>query len=107
MELAGGQYLDSEWRFGGFVGQHTLRPLERGVVLLGVCSVCVCVRIVQGVSVIVLVRRRGWSSQDPMLLGPVPVFKEGRLMVDRFALVRETEGLLSLSCLPYGTHGLS
>lgn len=41
---AGGQYLDSEWRFRGFVGQWTLRPLERGVVPLGVCPVCVCVQ---------------------------------------------------------------
>lgn len=40
---AGGQYLDSERSFRGFVGQRTLRPLERGVVLLGVWSVCVCV----------------------------------------------------------------
>lgn len=37
-----------------------------------------------------------------MLLGPVPVFKEGRQIVDTFALVRETEGLLSHVCLPYG-----
>ncbi len=41
---AGGQYLDSQSRFRGFVGQWTLRPLERGVVLLLVCMcVCVCV----------------------------------------------------------------
>ena len=35
--------LDSERRSRGFVVHRTLRPLERGVVLLGVCSVCVCV----------------------------------------------------------------
>ena len=58
----GDSCLDSERRSRGFVVHRTLRPLERGVVLLGVCSVCVCVcvRIVQGVSIIVLMRRRGW-----------------------------------------------
>ena len=58
----GDSCLDSERRSRGFVVHRTLRPLERGVVLLGVCSVCVCVCvwIVQGVSIIVLMRRRGW-----------------------------------------------
>lgn len=35
-----------------------------------------------------------------MLLGLVPVFEEGRQIVDTFALVRETEGLLSHVCPP-------
>ena len=39
----GDSCLDSERRSRGFVVHRTLRPLERGVVLLGVCSVCVCV----------------------------------------------------------------
>lgn len=56
------------------MGQWTLRPLERGRASR-VLSVCVCGGgVVQGVSLIVVVRRRGWFKQDRMLLGPVSVF---------------------------------
>lgn len=63
------------WRFKGFVGQRTLRPLERGVLLLGV--LCVCVGIVQGVSVIVLVSRKGVVVAGPHAAGTSPCLYRG------------------------------
>lgn len=70
---AGGQCLESERRFRGFVGQWTLRPLERGVVLLGICvCVCVCKGSPGGLSVIVLVRSRGVVLAGPHADGTSP-----------------------------------
>ena len=42
----------------GSADPQTIR--ERGRASWGLLCVCVCVRVVQGVSIIVLVRRRGW-----------------------------------------------
>lgn len=51
-----------------------------------------CERMVQGVSIIVLGRRRGRRQRDPMLSGLVPVFEEGRQIVSTFAVVRKDLG---------------
>lgn len=103
---AGGQSLHLHWRFWGLRGSVDAQTIREGSCFLGSVCAFVCVRVVQGVSIIVLVKRRGLVQQDPMLLGPVPVFKWGRQIVNRFALVCETESVLSHVCPPDGTRGL-